>query len=165
MRGGNYAWSDDYGLTWHDLEGIPESIRGEVYQPCIKYLGDRRFACIGHYGYDDPIEKGYENYLTLHMFCVETSGHTKDTKMSLIRNYNKAANKWANIYTVTLTCDSKPVQGKEIEVWYVERDKPGYDSYNRNTLDNRMKMGGKLIRVITDNDGKTQVSLSQFDSI
>ena len=37
--------------------------------------------------------------------------------------------------------------GEELEFWFVERDQPGYDSYNRDPLEERMKKNWKVIQV------------------
>ena len=55
--------------------------------------------------------------------------------------------------------------GKEIEFWYAEKDSPGYDTYGRDTLEERMTMGGHTIKARTGLDGKAHVSLPHLDKV
>jgi hypothetical protein len=163
MRAGAYFWSDDLGQTWQPLEGIP-SIGPEVYQPWIHALGDGRIACAGHYGADDAIGSR-DQYLSLHLFRVEVLRRTKDTQIGVERDFDEEKNRWRNAYTLTLTCDGQPLADKELEFWYVERYQPGYDSWNSQPLEERMKMGGTLVKVRTGPDGKAHVALPHLDAI
>ena len=168
-RGGKnntqYAFSDDLGFTWYPIKGITENV-GNMYQPWIHYLGNGRFACAGHIGGDESIkDRDKDQYVVLHLFEIEVLKKTKNTDLKLLRDYDEDDKRYKNEYTLTLTCNGEPVAGKEIEFWYAERDKPGYDSYNKNTIEERMKMGGELIRVQTEADGKAHVKLPQFDKI
>jgi hypothetical protein len=54
---------------------------------------------------------------------------------------------------------------KDVEVWYVSRDAPGYDPWNKKSLGDRMKLGGKTIVVTTRGDGQATFSLPEFDGI
>ena len=163
MRAGSYYWSDDLGQTWQPLEGIPD--RGpEVYQPWMQYLGDGRVACAGHYGMDDPIGKR-DQYISIHFFRVKVNRKTKDTRIEIERDFDEAASRWRNAYTLTLSCDGAPLADKELEFWYVERDQPGYDSYNSRPLQERMKSGGRIVKVRTGADGKAHVAIPHLDAI
>jgi hypothetical protein len=166
MRCSQYFWSDDLGLNWYPLEGIPENIRKsrENYQPWIQYLSDGRFATAGHYGADNFVGE-VDQYLTIHFFRVEVRRRTEKTKLELTRDFDAGSNRWLNSDRLHLTAADKPLPGKEIEFWYVERDKPGYDWQLKNTLDERMKMGGHLLRVRTDDSGNATVRLPEFDAI
>ena len=164
MRAGRYSWSDDMGLTWQRLEGMPH-IGPEVYQPWIYYLGENRFACAGHYGRDAPIsgaDRDDQN-INLHLFEIEVLRKTKNTTIEVVRNYDESHERWKNEYTITLRCGAEPLAGKQIEFWYVERDKQGYDSHGKQTLDERMKIGGKLLKPVTDAQGIAHVALPEFD--
>lgn len=166
-RPGSYAWSDDLGQTWNGLSGIAS--RGpEVYQPSIYALPDGRIACAGHYGSDDPIGTGrrHQNYINLHTFRLKVNRRTKNTKIRVQRDYDKSQRRWLNRFTVSLTADGKPLPDKELEFWYVERYKPGYDSWNASPLSKRMKAGGTTIKPKTDAEGKARVKLpARFDKI
>jgi len=166
-RPGRYAWSDDLGQTWNPLPGIPS--RGpELYQPWIHSLPDGRIACAGHYGYDDPIRKGksHENYIKLHSFRLKVNHKTKDTKIHVERDYDERQRRWLNSFAIRLTHDGRPLPDKELVFWYVERYKPGYDSWNTTPLEKRMKAGGTTLRPRTDATGKAHVKLpARFDKI
>jgi hypothetical protein len=163
MRPGRYSWSDDLGQTWQPLSGIPD--RGpEVYQPWIHALDDGRIACAGHLGADDPVG-GRDQYLSVHLFRLKVLRKTKDTQVRVERDFDAARNRWRNRYTLTLTSDGTPLAGKELEFWYVERGKPGYDSWNKQPLAERMKAGGTLVKVRTGADGKASVDLPRLDEI
>ena len=166
MRNSRYAWSDDLGLTWFPLEGIPENIaKGrETYQPWIQYLGDGRFANAGHYGGDNFYGE-LDQYLMIHFFRLEVLRKTKSTHIDLVRDFDGAKSRWRNSYTLKLTCDGQPLPDKELEFWFVERDKPGYGLVDNYTLDDRMKMGGELLRVRTGSDGTARVVLPRLDTI
>ncbi len=166
MRNSRYAWSDDLGLTWFPLEGIPESItKGlETYQPWIQYLGNGRFANAGHYGHDNFYGE-MDQYLMIHFFRVEQLRKTRNTRIDLVRDFDEAKSRWKNAYTLTLTCDGQPLAGKELEFWFVERGKPGYDDAGKLRLEERMRMGGETIRVTTGNDGIARVGIPRLDAI
>ncbi|NJD03069.1 MAG: exo-alpha-sialidase [Ruminiclostridium sp.] len=162
-----YAFSDDGGLSWLPIKGPMENM-GRIYQPWIQYLGNGSFACAGHVGGDEPIsgrDNDRDQCVMLHLFEIEVLKKTKATDLKVFRDFDKETGRYKNEYTLVLTCDGVPVAGKEIEFWYAERDKPGYDTWGRHTLEERMKMGGELIRVQTGDDGKAHVKLSQFDKI
>jgi len=159
-----YTWSDDLGLTWWPLEGIPAERPPECYQPWIHYLGDGRIACAGHYGSDIPVGM-LDQYLSIHFIKLEVLRKTKDTCIEVEREFDESVTRWPNAYTITLTCDGEPLADKELEFWHVEVDKPGYDSYNKTPLQERMKMGGQLIRVRTGADGVAHVTLPHLDEI
>lgn len=166
MRAGAYYWSDDLGQTWSALSGVGGA--GEVYQPWIHALADGRIVCSGHFGADDPIGKGrkHENYINLHTFRLAVHRKTKDTKVRIARDYDREGRKWQNRYSLSLTQDGKPLPGKQLEVWYVERYQPGYDSYSATPLAQRMKAGGTLVRAVTDEKGVSHVQLpAKFDAI
>ena len=162
-----YAFSDDLGFTWYPIKGITENT-GNMYQPWIHYLGNGRFACAGHIGGDEEIKDrnfNRDQYIILHLFEIERLMKTKNTGLKLTRDYDEEGKRYKNEYTLSLTCNGEPVAGKVIEFWYVERDKPGYDSYNKNTIEERMEIGGELIHIQTDENGKAYVKLNQFDKI
>ena len=166
LRAGRYSWSDDLGINWQPLAGVPDTKR-EVYQPWIHYLGNNRFACAGHYGRDAPIsgDDKDDQYISIHFFTIEVLRKTKKTKIEIERDYDETANRWKNAYTIRLLCGGEPVAGKELDFWYVERNQPGYDSWNKDSLADRMKMGGKLIKLRSAADGIARVSLEEFDSV
>ncbi|HTL29893.1 MAG TPA: sialidase family protein, partial [Tepidisphaeraceae bacterium] len=161
-RPGTYYFSTDLGQNWQPLEGAPSSM--EVYQPWIQYLGHGKVACAGHYGADDPIG-GRDQYISLHTFAVQTLHKTTTPKLWIDRAFDNAKKSWLNRYTITLKADDKPLGGKDIEVWYVARDKPGYDSFNSKPLAERMKLGGKTITLRTDANGSATLALAEFDNI
>jgi hypothetical protein len=163
MRPGSYSWSGDLGQTWQALPGIPE--RGpEVYQPWLHVLDDGRIACAGHFGADDPIG-GRDQYVSIHFFRLNVLRKTKDAHIVVERAFDEAKKRWRNRYTLTLTSSGPALPDKELEFWYVQRGKPGYDSYNKHPLSERMKAGGVLIKVRTDRDGKASVDLPHLDAI
>ena len=166
MRNSHYYWSDDLGRTWQALAGIPDAITrsNECYQPWIQYLGQGRFACAGHYGHDDAFGS-VDQFLMIHFFRLEVSRRTKNTSLELIRDFDESRNRWKNAYTLKLTCDGAPLDGKEIEFWWVEGKKPGYESFPKHTLDERMKMGGHLLHLRTTTDGTARADLPELNGI
>ncbi|HZQ48466.1 MAG TPA: hypothetical protein VFC07_15725, partial [Verrucomicrobiae bacterium] len=98
-------------------------------------------------------------------FKVEVSGKTRGTKLWIERGYDEAKKSFLNSYTITLTADNAALAGKDIQVWYVARDAPGYDSWNSRPLAERMKLGGKSVVVHTGADGKATLNLPEFDGI
>jgi hypothetical protein len=163
MRAGRYSWSDDLGQTWQTLAGIPRCGL-ENYQPWIQMLPDGRIACAGHLGLDDAIGSR-DQYITLHLFRLKVQRRTKDTRIELEREYDAATGKWPNSYALTLNCAGDPLPDKELEFWYVERNKPGYDARGKTPLEERMKAGGTRLTVRTGADGKAQVTLPHLDSV
>lgn len=163
LRNSNYQWSDDLGRTWFPLTGAKHMGR-EMYQPYMQYLGKGRFACAGHYGYDDAIAKA-DQYLMIHTFDLKVNRRTEDTKITVERDFDESTGFWPNSYTVTLTSGGKPLPDKELTFWWVGRDKPGYDSWGVKTLEERMKLGGTTIKLRTGADGSARISLNEMDQV
>jgi hypothetical protein len=166
LRNSHYLWSDDLGRTWFPLEGIPVEIaKGrETYQPWIHYLGEGRFANAGHWGGDNAPGQ-FDQYVMIHFFNVEVLRKTANTRIELVRDFDEATHRWKNAYTLTLTCDGAPLAGKDLQVWFVERDKPGYDSRGNARLEDRMKAGGELMRVRTGAGGLARFDIARLDAI
>ena len=171
MRAGVYSWSDDLGLTWFSLAGADHKT-GEVYQPVMHHLGNNRVVCCGHFGHDDPIReiegrtyKTINHTINLHFFDVAIARKTLAPEVTLERVPAPGLERWPNSYALTLTQAGNPLSGKELTFWYAELGKPGYDDWNRNTLDERMAMGGTKISVVTDQEGKARVDLEQMDQV
>jgi hypothetical protein len=166
LRNSKYSWSDDLGFTWFPLGGIPEAIVNgkETYQPWIQYIGNGRVVNAGHYGGDNRIGE-YDQYIMLHSFQVEVLRNTRTTALELDRNFDSVQSRWSNFYKLTLTADGQPLVGKTVELWFVERDKPGYDSYNKVPLEQRMRAGGELIRAVTDLQGEATIAIPRLDAI
>jgi len=185
---GMYAVSDDLGMTWEPLEGIPycDLMKSEVYQPFIQYLGNGHIACAGHYGGDDPIdsENRHENFIMPHEFDIRTLNRRQGPDITVKRNYDNTAKRWPNMYTLKLTCGKKPLAGRELAFWYAERfdandicggeqhdelycpeNNPEYDARCRHTIDERMKLGGKWIKVTTDENGEARIMLQYLDTV
>lgn len=166
MRPGAYQWSDDLGETWSPLSGA--TVSSEVYQPWMYALPDGRIVCAGHFGADDPIGEGrtHENDIRLHTFRLKVNQRTKPTRIQVERDFDAAGKKWRNSYTLKLTQEGQPLANRMLEFWYAERYQPGYDSFGKVPLDKRMKAGGTLIKVTTDEKGIARVLLpARFDEI
>jgi hypothetical protein len=165
LRNSRYLWSDDLGHTWFPLEGIPEAILHgrETYQPWIQYLGGNRFANAGHFGGDNRVGE-FDQYVMIHFFEIAVRRATKNTHLELTREFDEAASRWRNSYVLRLTCDGQPLAGKEIEFWFAQSGKPGYDDVGRHTLAERMSAGGETIRVTSSKDGLARISLPALDA-
>lgn len=162
LRPGTYYWSDDLGQNWQPLDGAPSTI--EVYQPWIQYLGNGKVACAGHLGADDPIHSR-DQYVSLHTFNVHVLQKTAETRLWIERGFDAGKKNFLNSYTILLTSNGAPLAGKDIQVWCVARDAPGYDSWNKTSLEERMKAGGKSVTLRTGSDGKAKLDLPEFDGI
>ncbi len=175
MRPGHYYFSDDLGQMWHPLPGSPQpkSVESlQVYQPSMCYLGDGKVACAGHLGFDDPITNTEDetrfikrHNLHVHLFKVNNLRKTKETTILVERNRVEGFRRWPNSYTLTLLCESQPLPEKELEFWYAEQGRAGYDSFGKFTFEQRRELGGKRIKVRTDADGKAHVNLSHLDEV
>lgn len=177
MRPGTYFYSDDLGRMWQPLPGTPQPDTVEslqVYQPSMCYLGDGRIACTGHYGGDDPINYAdgedvdrvsTRHRVYLHTFTVQVRHRTRNTVLLIDRVHGQGLQRWPNAYDITLLCKQQPLSGKELEFWYVERYQPGYDSYGKDSLEQRMAMGGELIKARTDATGHARIELPHLDKI
>ncbi|MGI0135394.1 MAG: hypothetical protein ACREBW_10615, partial [Candidatus Micrarchaeaceae archaeon] len=164
LRPGSYYWSNDLGKRWQPLLSIPD-LRPQLYQPWMQYLPDGRIACAGHYGGDDPMAL-HNQYISVHLFHVGVSGTEKATDLYLKRDFNKAEQQWKNSFTLILRADGKPLSDQEIEIWYVERNKPGYEPYVGDlSLDARMRMGGHIVTRRTDERGEARIAFPQFDHL
>ncbi|MFH1570554.1 MAG: sialidase family protein [Gemmatimonadota bacterium] len=165
LRAGRYQWSDDEGRTWWPVAGIPE--RGpEVYQPWIHCLPDGRLACAGHYGADDPITGGgrVDQYVSLHLFRLQVEQPTEETRLYLEREMDASGRGWTNRYALRLTAGGRPLAERRVELWYVERDAPGYDAFGRLGLEERMARGGHRLELRTDADGRALADLSHLQA-
>ena len=166
MRAGSYHWSQDLGSTWQRLEGIPD-VGPEVYQPWIYCLPDGRLACAGHYGRDAPISGADrdDQYVSLHLFRLEVLHRAQDTRVLVERDFDAATRRWRNAYSLVLQCGDEPLPDRELEFWYVEKGQPGYDSFGRHTLLERMAQGGRRLTVRTDREGRASIDLSHLDAV
>ena len=166
MRAGEYSWSDDLGLTWQPLEGIPD-IGPEVYQPWMYCLDDGRIACAGHFGRDAPISGADrdDQYLSIHFFRVQALSRTRDTKILVERDFDAEARRWHNTYTLSLLCEGQPLPDKELEFWYVGKGEEGYESFANIPFEERKALGGTQLHALTDSDGKVRIKLSHLDAI
>lgn len=159
---GGYYWSDDLGQNWQRLDGMPGS--EEVYQPWIHYLGAGQVACAGHFGFDDPVGMR-DQYVCLQTFKVQVLRKTISSKLWIERDYDETTRNYLNSFTLSLTANGQSLANKDIQVWSVFRDSPGYDSLNKHSLAERMKLGGKAVTVRTDADGKGRFVLPEYDGI
>jgi hypothetical protein len=162
QRPGTYYCSTDLGQNWQPLEGVPAS--DEVYQPWIHYLGGEKVACAGHLGADDPIG-GRDQYISLHTFNIRVLQKTSNARLWIERDFDEKTKNFLNAYTISLTAGNRPIAEKDVQVWYVARDTPGYDSWNSKPLPERMKLGGKTMTLKTDSAGKARLVLREFDGI
>jgi len=165
MRNSHYLWSDDWGLNWYPLEGIPEGIvKGrETYQPWMQYLGNGTVANAGHYGSDNFYGE-LDQFVMLHYFRVKLLRKSEDAQIDVVRDFDEYRSKWRNGYTLRLTCNGKPLAGKQLEFWYVERWKPGYDD-DATPLAERKKQGGEVIWANTDAQGVAHVTIPRLDAV
>jgi hypothetical protein len=172
MRCSEYMWSDDLGESWWRIQDIPvleggmdNPQRMECYQPTIEYVGDGLVACAGHYGGDDALFS-VDEYLNIHLFRLEVlSKPRKAPRILVSRDFDEAADRWLNAYTITLTCEGVPLPDKEIEFWYAERYQPGYEDFPNHSLEERIQMGGKLLKARTDSNGAAHVSLPEMEEV
>jgi hypothetical protein len=163
LRNSHYLWSDDGGLNWYPLEGIPDAITHgiETYQPWMQYLGDSTIVNAGHYGHDSFYGE-LDQYVMLHRFRVRARRKSEATQIEVVRDFDESHSRWLNAYTLKLTCGGKPLAGKLLEFYYAERWKPGYD--DSPPLAERMKLGGEVIGVTTDAQGLAHVAIPRLDS-
>lgn len=162
MRPGKYFYSTDLGQNWRPLEGAPDNM--DVYQPWMQNLGGGHVACAGHHGADDPIG-GRDQFISVQTFEVETLQKRSDAKLWIERDVDDARGAWLNSFEISLTVNTAPLSDRDVEVWYVARDTPGYDSWNSKPLAERMKLGGKTLTLHTDKTGHAKLRLPEFDGI
>ena len=160
MRNSSYFWSDDEGENWFPLAGAP----GCGCQPMIRQLSDGRILCAWHRESDDAFETANQ-FIGIHLFRLKVNRPTLATRLNIEREFDSQQNRFSNAYTVTLTAGGKPVPGKTVELWYVSRYQPGYDSWYHTPIETRMKQGGKLIRAKTDQTGKARFKLPEYDKV
>ena len=115
-------------------------------------------ASAGHFGFDDVVG-GRDQYISLHLFRLQVLRQDEEHEDRSRADFDESARKSRNSFAVSLTCDGTPLPNKELDVWYVERCEPGYDSFNAQPLEERMKIGGHLLKVRTGPDGIAHVSL------
>src|SRR6185436_4949311 len=87
------------------------------------------------------------------------------TKLWIERDYDEVTRSFPNSFTVSLTANGIPVTNKDVQVWHVFRDAPGYDAWNKNKLEERMKLGGKSFTVRTGPAGKVKFDLPEYNGI
>jgi hypothetical protein len=130
----------------------------------MNYLGNGKVACAGHFGLDDALGKR-DQYVCLQTFKVEVLRKTVAAKLWIERDFDEATRSFPNSFTISLTVNGAPVTNKEVQVWHVLRDAPGYDSWNKTALSERMKLGGKSLTVRTGPDGKGRFALPEYNGI
>jgi hypothetical protein len=124
-RNAPYVWSDDDGVSWYPVEGIP---RGE-YQPRAMLLPDDRLLFAWHKGGDLPYGQA-DMYIGQHTFKFEVIKPLARTQLKLSRVFDPDAKKYICAFDAALTTtDGKPVAGKPIEFSIVGRDEPGYEPF------------------------------------
>jgi hypothetical protein len=160
MRNGGYYWSDDEAANWHPLSGLPAC----GYQPMIRQMDDGRIICAWHRGADDAFAQA-DQFVGLHLFRLKVNRKTTATRLALEREYDPAQNRFLNAYKVALTADGRPLVGKKVEIWYVARDAPGYESFHHSPIAERMRRGGKLVQGATDQRGIARFHLPEFDAV
>ncbi|MCC7261402.1 MAG: exo-alpha-sialidase [Candidatus Latescibacteria bacterium] len=163
MRPGTYHWSDDLGRSWKPLEGVPDR-RPEMYQPWIHHLGQGRIACAGHYGGDDA-PGTCDQYLSLHLFRVAAPHQPVPACLKIERHFDQTQDRYLNSYTIALSADGRPLPGREVEVWWVGRDQPGYSGWAEVPLAQRMQTGGERLLLRTDAAGQALLQLPALDHL
>jgi hypothetical protein len=103
--------------------------------------------------------------VNLQTFKIEVLRKTIGTKLWIERDYDERTRNFLNSYTFSLSTDGAPLANKDISVWHVFRDTPGYDSWNKLTLAERMKLGGKSVTVKTDAAGHAKLALPEYNGI
>jgi hypothetical protein len=161
-RNATYLWSDDLGQTWWPLAGIPDCGL-EGYQPWIHCLEDGRIACAGHYGADDPLG-GRDQYVMIHSFRLGVRRRTRDTSIGVEREFDERSGECRNAYLLGLSCAGEPLADREVELWYVLRDQPGYDSLGKVPLDERTRAGGRMLTARTDASGQARIALPDLQT-
>ncbi len=162
MRPGAYYASDDLGLNWQPLTGLPTTM--EVYQPWMHHLGNGRVVCAGHYGADDPMG-GRDQFISIHSFAVELRRRSRRPRLWIERDFDANQRRYLNRYRICLSLAGQPLAAEEVQAWYVEREHPGYDAFGRTPLPERMAAGGTEVRLRTDPDGVAVLDLSHLDDL
>ena len=124
-RNAAYVWSDDDGVTWQPVEGIP---RGE-YQPRAMLLPDNRILFVWHKGGDLPYGQA-DQYIGQHTFKLRVAEPRVRSSLALRRVFDPAAKRYVCAFDATLTTtDGKPVAGKPVEFAIVPRGAAGYEEF------------------------------------
>jgi hypothetical protein len=160
MRNGGYYWSDDEGVTWNPLSPMPAC----GYQPMIRQMDNGQIICAWHRGADDAFADA-DHVVGLHVFRLKVNRKTVATQITMEREYDVKKDRFLNAYQIKLTADGRPLSGKVVEFWCAARNAPGYSSYSRGTIAERMKAGGTLVHATTDESGVARVTIPEFDSV
>lgn len=124
-RNGPYVWSDDEGLTWRRVEGIPAC----GYQPRALLLDDGRALFAWHRG-GDLRYKEADEWIGEHTFRLQIEHPRQRTKLRLGRVFDEAKRQYVCAFDATLTTeDGKAVANQPVEFSIVGRDEPGYEAF------------------------------------
>jgi hypothetical protein len=128
-RNAPYVWSDDDGMSWYPLEGIPNC----EYQPRAMLLPDDRLLFVWHKGGDLPYGQADE-YIGQHTFRLKVAEPRTRTRLKLARVYDAKLNKYICAFDATLTTEKgEPIAGKPVEFSLVARDAAGYEPFGGGT--------------------------------
>ena len=97
------------------------------------------------------------------MQCLRAT--LRETSLELSRDRAPKSRCWENAFTLRLLDGDQPLADAEIQMWYVARDQPGYESFVTTPLNERMAQGGKRLRLRTDASGTARAALTEFDGV
>jgi hypothetical protein len=124
-RNAPYVWSDDDGLTWQPVEGIPHC----EYQPRAMLLEDDRILFVWHKGGDLPYGQ-VDEYIGQHTFKLDVAEPRTRTRLVLKRVFDEKAQKYICAFDAVLTTtEGKPVPNRPIEFSIVARGGPGDEEF------------------------------------
>lgn len=151
VRYGVYSCSNDEGVTWHTIEGLPNC----GYEPMIACLEDGRFLCVWHYGGDSTFGE-YDEYIGQHVFRLEVS-LPKPSILELKRDMDADNAQYINAYSARLTVNGQSVAGKKVRFSYGTRYTPAYDE------DEDPRARGESAVATTDENGVARAAFPEWD--
>jgi hypothetical protein len=124
-RNAAYVWSQDDGVTWQRVEGIPSC----EYQPRAIALDGDRLMFAWHKGGDLPYGQT-DMYIGRHTFKLKVLAPRPRSHLALARVFDEKADRYICAFDATLTTtDGKPIANKPIEFSIVARDASGYEAF------------------------------------
>jgi hypothetical protein len=124
-RNDAYVWSDDDGLNWYPLQGIPSC----GYQPRAILLPDDRIMFAWHAG-GDLFYGQADEYIGEQIFKLDVQHAKQRTDLKLSRVYDESQRKYICAFDAVLTAtDGKPIANKPVEISWVARGAAGYEPF------------------------------------
>ena len=153
IRCGDYTCSNDQGVTWYRIEGLPTC----EYQPYIMTMCDGSLLNVWHHGKDSFFGE-ISQFIGAHRFELKADMPAV-THLGIERELSTAGDRYINAYTVTLTADGIPQADKTINFAYQLRYTDDF------ACTDDPKQAGTRVTATTDKQGRATLDLRTLPDV